>query len=243
MLAFAITDLPRTTVGQAVVTVAFPLYSKISKDRDTLIAAFERTLDASFFLAFASSVVIFLCIPDYAVRLLGSGWSGMEAPVRCLAVFGMLRFAAMPFAPLFKAAGSPDLVWKLHLIRICVVVPLTVWAAPFGIVGVAAAQVPAGGLLLLLSGSAFLRLMRCPSVRVARFVIPHAAGAATACGIVGSAITVQHAIGATMHSALLMSILSIAVYGFIVAKLRPNVRRTAEEFMPWRRHAGPVNVA
>ena len=128
-MAFKISNLSFTEITNVTSKVTFPVYSKIGGDKQRLKRAYLRTLSAIVLPSLFISSLLFL-FPHQLIKIfLGSRWLGAAAPLRILALFGLIRATGSSAAPLFLSVGKPKLMAKItgikFLILSLLLVPLS----------------------------------------------------------------------------------------------------------------------
>jgi PST family polysaccharide transporter len=73
--------------------------------------------------------------------LFGEKWLAAVPAMQALAVAGCLRSLGSHAGDVYKATGRPDILVKLGVARAIILVPSMIWAARYGIEGVAIAQI------------------------------------------------------------------------------------------------------
>ncbi|HLE48707.1 MAG TPA: oligosaccharide flippase family protein [Patescibacteria group bacterium] len=102
-VAYKISTLPLTEVTNVMNTVSFPIFVKISEDRNRLLKAFSKTLIVTIMLIFPVGLIIYF-FPEMIVKiLLGDMWYGVIPILKSLAVFGVLRSIVIACNPLFHS--------------------------------------------------------------------------------------------------------------------------------------------
>lgn len=89
--AYKISTTPLTEVGDVFYRVTFPLFSKISTERDRLRAAFFTNTIVNVVLMTLAGIFIFVFASPIVHIVLGPGWEGAIPVVKLLAVLGVVR--------------------------------------------------------------------------------------------------------------------------------------------------------
>jgi O-antigen/teichoic acid export membrane protein len=90
-VAYKISTLPFTEVGQVVNSVTFPVYSKFAHDRKRLKRAFLRIVGVVFIVVFPIGVIFYLFPGQIIGIILGPNWLEAIPVLKALALFGVLR--------------------------------------------------------------------------------------------------------------------------------------------------------
>jgi lipopolysaccharide exporter len=178
-LAFVIANALTTSVGQVVSTVAFSALSRLVRAGGGVWSTFSDLLRLSLFAGLAVHIPLFILAP-YTPLMLGDKWADIVAPLQILAICGLFRFVVVPFTPMYKSLGRPDMLWMFNLLRVVTLAPAMLWATRYGIVAVALVQLPVSALLLPLNCVVLARVARVPVSGLWRLMAPHAAGAVLA---------------------------------------------------------------
>lgn len=129
-------NLPISEVSDVVNKVVFPVYSKISEEKERLFRAFRKTLLAVFLPILILSLVIFFLPRAFFELVLGPQWDEISTILKILVIYGMLRAISGAFSSLFLAVKKQNFVAGMTFVRFfvlaIVIVPLT---GSFGIVG------------------------------------------------------------------------------------------------------------
>lgn len=137
-LAYKISYLPISEIGDVLIRVTFPVYVKISEDTNRLKKAFIKSF---LFIALAVipfSLIIFLFPKEIIIFLLGSKWLEAVGALRILAIFGLLRALFSPSYAVFLAVQKQKYVMISTLASVLVlgatIIPLV---SKYGIKGAA----------------------------------------------------------------------------------------------------------
>lgn len=187
-MAYLLANLPATQITHVVSEVAFPVYASIHADPDALRAAFLRTLRAAFGATLPLAVIIVGLAPEGVAVVLGDDWAPAVAPLRILALLGVLRAIGAAQGALYQGAGAPredTVIAAIHLAALAaLVLPLI---ERWGIAGAAAASVAAMVPAQLYGVSRVTRLLRCSAGAYAGALVPALPPAAAAAAVVAAA--------------------------------------------------------
>ncbi len=148
-IAYRISNGVATEVTHVISGVTFPAYSKLQSRPDALRRAFLDTLSVTMSLVVPLAAAIALFIPDFVHYILGDKWLGIVAPVRVLAVAGLLRAVSACWGPLYMARGRTEKpFWKQLMRAVLTLAPAYPMAMRYGVTGVSACVVLGIGVAL-----------------------------------------------------------------------------------------------
>jgi O-antigen/teichoic acid export membrane protein len=162
-IAWRLANLPATGIGYITGRVMFPVYATIQHDKAAFREAFLTNVRRNALVALPVGVGIFLAARPIVVGLFGESWEHAVAPLRILAVFGLIRAFSGTTGPVFQAAGKPQFVLLLnvwHLAVLCAT--LFTLTPPLGLEGAASAVVIAGAASLIPAFQLALRVLDLP---------------------------------------------------------------------------------
>lgn len=135
-MGYRLSTLPISEVSDVVNRVVFPVYSKISEEKDRLLKAFRKTLLAVSFPVVLLSLIIFFLPREFFDLLLGQKWGEITLILKILVIYGMLRAISGVSSSLFLALKKQNFVAGMTFVRVLVlvitIVPLT---TKYGIAG------------------------------------------------------------------------------------------------------------
>lgn len=135
-MAYSLSILPITEIADVFSKVTFPVYTKISGDRDRLRKAFIKTqlLISALSIPFGAALFIF---PNEVVTLiLGKRWLEISTFLPILAIFGIMRAISGSVSVLFLAVGKQEYVTVITLISIVgLIVPIIPLIQNYGLIG------------------------------------------------------------------------------------------------------------
>lgn len=121
-MAWRLANLPATGIGYVIGRVMFPAYSTMQENLAAFREAFLTNVRRVALVSLPVGVGILVAAHPIVVGLFGVRWEPAVAPLRILAVFGIIRAFSGTTAPVFQAAGKPHLVFWLnvwHLVVLC----------------------------------------------------------------------------------------------------------------------------
>lgn len=135
-MGYRLSTLPISEISDVVNRVVFPVYSKISEEKDRLLKAFKKTLLAVSLPVVVLSVVIFFLPKEFFDLLLGPRWGEITSVLKILVIYGMFRAISGISSSLFLSVGKQNFVAGMTFVRffvlIATIVPLT---NSYGIIG------------------------------------------------------------------------------------------------------------
>lgn len=136
--AARIAEKPLGIVVNAGSYVLFPAFSRISHDESRLRAAFTRALRWISVVAFPIGTIMLPLGVPFAVLLFGETWR--DAGYAAMAMFAFVggRAIVSVCSEVFKAAGRPEILPRMHAYSGGVNIAAMVALLPLGLVGVAA---------------------------------------------------------------------------------------------------------
>lgn len=135
-MAYKISNLPFTEITDVFSRVTFPIYTKITKDKEEVFKNFKRVLLLTIFFVVPAATIIFL-FPEAIIKIvLGEKWLGAAQALRILAIFGLTRAIGGVAGPILFAFKRQDLAAKIEFAKLVFlaifIVPLT---KAYGIAG------------------------------------------------------------------------------------------------------------
>jgi O-antigen/teichoic acid export membrane protein len=191
-LAWRLSNLPATTVSFIVSRVTFAVYSTLQDDADQFRQVFLTTLRRMAFLSIPISIGILIAAEPLVVGIFGAPWKPAVVPLQVLAVFGMSRTLAGATSAVFQASGRPQLNYQLGLWHSAVLFSsLYLLARPYGVRGVAWAEVAASVATMLPCYFFALRILELPLRELlAQLAKPAACSSAVAVALLGARVGV-----------------------------------------------------
>jgi len=90
-VAYRISTLPITEVSDVFGKVTFPVYVKISNDRNRLKKAFLRTIASIALITLPFGILLLIFSQEVVLIVLGPNWLGAVGVLKVLAIFGVLK--------------------------------------------------------------------------------------------------------------------------------------------------------
>lgn len=140
--AYKISTAPLTEVGDIFFRVTFPIFSKISSEKERLKRAFLKNTLTTFILMSVSGIVIFVFATPIVNILFGKGWESAIPVVKLLSILGVVRGVASSTNSLLVAKEQQKYSAIVTLIStlglLITIVPLT---KIYGIMGAGSAAI------------------------------------------------------------------------------------------------------
>lgn len=135
-MGYSFSTLPISEISDVVNKVIFPVYSKISGEKDRLIKAFIKTLLVVSIPIVILSAIIFFLPRAFFELLLTPKWGDVVIVLKILVIYGMLRGISGLSSSLFLALGKQNFVAGMTFTRLFIlaitIIPMT---SNYGIVG------------------------------------------------------------------------------------------------------------
>ena len=151
--AYELAGYPRRIIASPVIKVAFPTFSHLRHDKNTLSQAFVRYLAFLIRAGFWVALTLFLTAPEF-IALLGDKWLPMLTTFRIMVIYTLVDPLTGLLSVLFIALGRPIITTKTRVIQLILFVPGVAALGHFyGIEGVAVAadiMIMTGFIILLL---------------------------------------------------------------------------------------------
>ena len=128
-MGYKLATLPISEISDVINKVAFPVFAKISDDRDRLFHAFKKTTFLIFVTSMIGGGIIFFLPREFFISLLGSQWNKVVDIIHILVIYGIIRSISGHSSALFLGVGRQDFVAGITFLRfstlIIFVIPLT----------------------------------------------------------------------------------------------------------------------
>ena len=156
-MAYRLSMLPITEVGETVSKVILPVYSKISGDRQRLKRAFLKTMLGVSVFTIPIGLVFFMFANPIILIVLGPKWIDAVPVFQVLAIFGIIRTMLSPIFSLFLSVKKQEyntfVTFVSFIVMIATIIP---FINRFGLIG-AGFSVVLGSVLAFPLALFFLR--------------------------------------------------------------------------------------
>lgn len=137
-MAHRLATLPVSEITDAVSKVTFPVYVRISNEKERLKKAYLKTSIILFVLVLPFNLVMFAFPKEIITLVLGNNWLFAVPVLKVLSIFAIVWSLMGSVEPLFYSVNRQDIVAKVKMIKflglILTIVPLTL---SYGLVGAA----------------------------------------------------------------------------------------------------------
>ena len=135
-LAYAIANLPVTSLCGTIGQISFPVYSHLQDDLKRVEESFQKILEAVLMFLLPLTALIMMLAESFVVVFLGDRWAPMTGVLRILCLLGLFRGLSNVIAPVFLAVNRPEIQSRnktVELVAFCLLIyPLT---ARWGLIG------------------------------------------------------------------------------------------------------------
>ena len=135
-MAYRISLIPLSDIGDVVARVTFPVYVKIADDLERLRRAFIRSALSVLILVSPIGIVLFFFPQEIIQLVLGEKWLPAADVLRVLAIFGIIRALSVFMSTFFLSIKKPQIFTLISVVGLS---GLAITIVPFimrwGIVG------------------------------------------------------------------------------------------------------------
>ena len=160
-VAYKISTLPLTEVTDVIRRVTFPVYSKISFDKERLYRAYLKSAIFVTVLVIPFGLIIYYFSEQIVNILLGSGWEEAVGIIKVLSIYGIFKAIGGINTPLFfsmKRQEYPAIInFTSIVLLIALIFPMII---NFGILGAAYSTLIVSIITLIISFFFVLRLFK-----------------------------------------------------------------------------------
>ena len=117
-MAYKVSSLPMTEVSDVIQKVTFPVYSKITQDKERLKKAFIKSLLATTLIVIPIGIILFFFPEKVVLILLGPKWISAVSVIKVLSFFGVVRAITETTYPLFLSLKKQNYVSAITLFSI-----------------------------------------------------------------------------------------------------------------------------
>lgn len=134
--AYKISTLTISEINEVINRVTFPVYSKLSDDKNRLLNAFSKVTVTTSLVAVLFGLVIFFLAEPIVLILLGPKWLQAVPIVKILSFYGILRTCFGNFSAFFISLEKQNYVATTTFIRLAVLAVILVpLISMYGMVG------------------------------------------------------------------------------------------------------------
>lgn len=137
-MAYRISLVPLSDVADVVSKVTFPVYVKISDDKERLRKAFIKTLSIVVLFTFPLGLVLFLFPKEIITVILGDKWLPATPVLQVLGIFGFIRAVSSFSSSIFLSLGKQNIFSLISLVGLSgLVITIVPFILMWGITGAA----------------------------------------------------------------------------------------------------------
>lgn len=162
-------SLPLSKFMPVINQTMLPAFARFQEDRIAATHYFEKLLGVTS-LAFIPMMVGMACVADTLVlTVFGDKWSASILPLIIMSLGMAFRMLALQLKTVVTSMGRADLSLKSHFLQLLILLPLTVYAMAYGVIGLILAWVLTEFLVMIATVQmcksildvTFLGLLRC----------------------------------------------------------------------------------
>lgn len=124
MVALTLANLPLSHFSNVLMKVMFPVYSSLKDDLSALREAYIRVLKLVSLFIFPIAAMMISIAPEIVKVLYGEKWMASVRIIQILSVYACLHSLASLNGWVFNAMGKPDIPFKLHVIRVALMIAI-----------------------------------------------------------------------------------------------------------------------
>jgi O-antigen/teichoic acid export membrane protein len=162
-LATQIAFLAYEVASEVVGSVAFPLYARLQNNLEQAVVTFRAVFTSMAALLYPLCALIIVLAPTLVEEVLGPQWNGTAPIIQVLSLAAVLGLLADSTAPIFQGLGQPNRITVVEFVQSSILIA-SVWtlAGNFGVVGAAAAWIPAYLAAQIVSAYFLVKLLAQP---------------------------------------------------------------------------------
>ena len=150
-IAYKIPEMSIAILVWVVSKVAFPAFAKVQAARGDLAAAYRASLQYVTAMTVPAAAGLWIVAEPLVHTFFGTKWAAAIPVLRMIAIYMAIRSFGSSTGDILKATGRTRLLALLGMARAVVLIPVLVWAARYGVVGVAAAMAAGTAVSTLVS--------------------------------------------------------------------------------------------
>jgi lipopolysaccharide exporter len=128
-MAYAIANLPVTSLCETIGRISLPVYAQIQDDRQRVKEAFQKVFESVLMILLPSTALIMMLAEDFIAVFLGDRWLPMAGVLRVLCLLGLFRGLSNVIAPVHLAVNRPEIQSRNKTVELMVfallIYPLT----------------------------------------------------------------------------------------------------------------------
>jgi O-antigen/teichoic acid export membrane protein len=213
-MAYQIGQVPATEFAKVISKVTLPAYSKLQDNLPKLRKGYLKTLNITVVFMIPLSGGIFMLAPEFTTIFLGGKWMPMIPALRILIIAGIIRALVTTGGALFQGKGSPNIDFKMNLVRLFVMLiiiyPLTLF---FDMCGVALAVALGNFACIPIWFNGIVKIIRTSFKDFFKIIFPPFLGTISMCLFL---LILKPELGANLFHFVLMVILAAGVYSAFI---------------------------
>jgi PST family polysaccharide transporter len=160
-MAYAIANLPVTSLCETLGRISFPVYSQMQEDREWVREVFRKIFESALMLLLPLTALIIILAEDFVAVFLGDRWLPMAGVLKVLCLLGLFRGLSNVIAPVHLAVNRPDIQSRNKTVELMVFALLIYpFTTRWGLIGAGWAVSAAYLLGLILNVEALSRLLK-----------------------------------------------------------------------------------
>ena len=171
--AFRLQEIPSQHITSVVAGVAFPVFSRIQDDNESLVKGLKTSLGILALGVFPTMCILALVARPLVTVLLTDKWLACVPYLQMLCIVGALEPFFMLSAKITLATGRSGLLLKLNLFQKTIAIVAILFTFRFGITGIITGQIAASLISTLLISTVVGKLVGYPLVQQIRDVLPY----------------------------------------------------------------------
>ena len=160
-MAYAIANLPVTSLCTTLGRISFPVYSQMQDDRERVREVFQKIFESALMILLPLTALIMMLAEDFIAVFLGDRWLPMASVLRVLCLLGLFRGLSNVIAPVHLAVNRPEIQSRNKTVELVVfallIYPLT---TRWGLIGAGWAVSAVYLVGLILNAEALSRLLK-----------------------------------------------------------------------------------
>ena len=128
-MAYAIANLPVTSLCETLGRISFPVYSQMQDDRERVREVFQKIFESALMILLPLTALIMLLAQDFIAVFLGDRWLPMAGVLKVLCLLGLFRGLSNVIAPVFLSVNRPEIQSRNKTVELMVfallIYPLT----------------------------------------------------------------------------------------------------------------------
>lgn len=137
-MAYRISLVPLSDVSDVISNVTFPVYVRISNEKERLKKAFLKTLSGVILLTLPIGIVLFIFPREIISIVLGDKWISAAPALQVLGIFGFVRAISSFSQNIFLSIGKQNIFTLISLVGLTgLALTIVPFVATWGITGAA----------------------------------------------------------------------------------------------------------